>query len=158
VKEIKKITSKRKKTDEDYEKIAELEWYGGLYIDDGKIVVPGENIEAMIVAAAKKNKLGKQFTAGLMCDGSWPLIYDGPKNIDKLWENERYRLMKNVRVGQAKVMRCRPIFRSWKLEFELQWLPELINEEQIDEAVVIAGRIIGLCDWKPKFGRFEIIE
>ena len=38
--EIKALTGKRKKTDEDLKMIERLEWYGGLYEEDGEIVQP----------------------------------------------------------------------------------------------------------------------
>lgn len=51
--EMKVITSKRKKTEDDFERLAQLEWMGGLYLDDkGAPAIPGELIEAMLIGAA----------------------------------------------------------------------------------------------------------
>ena len=43
------ITRKKLKTDADFEKIAQIEWYGSLWAEGGKLVIPGEAIEAMFV-------------------------------------------------------------------------------------------------------------
>lgn len=159
VKEIKKISSKRKKTDADYEEMARLEWMGSLYVNEkGRLIIPGEVIKAMLIDAAKKNKLGKTFKSSVFCFEDPQLEYDGTKAAEKLWEDENFRKVAPVRVGQARVMRTRPMFKDWSLTFEIQYLPEIIDAEQIKDAVVIAGRIIGLCDWRPNYGRFEIKE
>ena len=158
VQAIKQITSKRKKTDDDMLKLADLEYEGGLYLGEkGEVVIPGEIIEAMLKAAAKKKNKGKDFTAGVISDGNWPLIYDGPKSLAKLIADPKFRLMSMVKIGTSKVLRCRPMFKSWELEFVVNYEPSVIDESAVREAVETGGRIIGLCDWRPKYGRFEVI-
>ena len=154
---VKVISAKRNKTESQFAEMGKLEWYGGLYLNDNRrVVIPGQNIEAALIAAAKKNKLGKQFTAGMLSDGAWPLIYDGPKDVDKLWADGRFVDRRRVCISQSSVMRCRPIFKTWSLSFTVHYLPDMLNPQQVTEAVVICGRVIGLCDYVPKFGRFEI--
>lgn len=60
------------------------------------------------------------------------------------------------KLPDPRVMRTRPIFRSWSCAVDIDFLPDQINQRDIVEFVEVAGRIIGLCDWRPKFGRFEI--
>jgi hypothetical protein len=62
-KEIKKYTGKRKKTDEDFEIIADLEWESGLYWKDavGGTFIPAENVEATIRNGAKSIKRVQQY-------------------------------------------------------------------------------------------------
>ena len=58
-KEMKKISSKRAKTESDYEELARLEFMGSLYLNEKKEpVIPGECIEATLINAAKKSKKG----------------------------------------------------------------------------------------------------
>ncbi|MCJ7642387.1 MAG: hypothetical protein MUO29_10895, partial [Desulfobacterales bacterium] len=61
--QIKALTAKRKKTDEDLRQIGELEWVGGLYTEviDGKMVVtqPTSKLRKCFVNAAKITKQGK---------------------------------------------------------------------------------------------------
>ncbi len=156
-KEMKRISSKRKKTDEDYEELAHAEFMGGLYVNEaGRVVVPGVNIESAMVEAAKKLRLGKQAKAGIYCDGDWVLEYDGPKDVEALFRDGRFRDSRGVRVQQSRVQRTRPIFRSWALTFTLHYDAALLNREQVDEMLRIAGPQIGLCDFRPKFGRFRV--
>lgn len=156
-KALKGVSGKRKKTDADYAELARIEWHGGLYVDEEqRIVIPGENIEAMLISAGKKNRKGEAFKAGLLSDGMWRLSHDGPKDIESLWMDDRFRDTRKVGVNGSSIMRTRPIFRKWSLAFEVQYLPDILNKAEVVEAVQIAGRIIGLCDYTPKFGRFEV--
>lgn len=160
VRQIKEITGKRSgKTEADVIRLMDLEFEGGLYLnDDGRVVVPGENIEGMIVGGGVKNERMKKssYQAGVICDDAWPLIYDGPKSLDGLRADHKFRDVRGVVVDNKRVMRCRPIFRSWSLEFTVHYMPETLNPSQVYRAVETAGRIVGLCEYTPKFGRFLV--
>ena len=157
-KELKSLTGKRKKTDDDLKKIAKLEWFGGLYVEGGKPIIPGVAIESMLVNAAKRDRLGKLFKAGLFTNKNFPIIYDGPKDLEKLWKDEKFRLTTSVVVKMSRIIRTRPIFPEWQLETEIVYHPNVLNEVQIMDAFKAAGDFIGLCEWRPKYGRFEIVK
>lgn len=151
---IKPISKKRLKTDADFEQMARLEWFGGMYLHNGLPCLPGEVLEAAFINGARKSKLGKQTQAGLMCPDNYPIIYIGPTDLDELWADENFRLISKVKIGQSSVMRTRPIFREWACEFTLRYDDSLLNEREVLEMVKVTGEQIGLCDWRPKFGRF----
>jgi hypothetical protein len=157
-KALKEITPKQKKTDPDHEAMARIEWEAGLYLDsDLRVSWPGENIQQMLVAAARKTKAGKDAMAGLFVAGMSPIQYDGPTGVEELWEDERFRLRVPVRVKQARVMRTRPIFRDWGIEFAVNYLPEVIKPAEIKSWVQTAGVVIGLSDWRPQYGKFVVV-
>lgn len=154
---IKKISANRKKVDADFEDMARLEWYGSLYLKDGVPCLPGNNLEAALIgrgSAARSQKMGKQAAAALIVPDDYPLEYDGPKDIDELWKDERFRLVSKVRIGTASVMRTRPFFKEWAAIVEVLYVPTSLNEDHICQWMEIAGRQVGLCDWRPKYGRF----
>jgi hypothetical protein len=155
-KQLRKITSKRDKTDADREEMARLEWHGSLYLADGKPCLPGEILEAAFVTAAKKQKKGKQAQAGIFCPDSYPLVYDGAHKPSELWADPQYRLTVGARVQQGRVMRTRPIFREWSCKIQVQYDDSLLNEEEIKHIVRVTGEIIGVGDWRPKYGRFKV--
>jgi hypothetical protein len=159
VRKMKEFTAKKsKKTDDDMVELARLEFLGSLYLTDkNKPCWPGENIETMVRAAARTERRGKDVEKAVLCDGNWPLIYDGPSDPEKLWEDARFRLVKAVKVGPSRVMRTRPIFPAWSLKFTLHYDSELVNREDVVRWVEIAGREIGLSEWRPKHGRFEVL-
>lgn len=164
VRQIKELTSKKtKKTDFDLEEIDRLSYVGGLYLgEDGSPVIPSDNIERCIQLGAQKKRLGKDVAAAVLCaDAEYPLCYRGPKNADELYKDPSFTLRKSVAVQRNRVMRVRPMFPTvWTLTFTLEYDESVINLRAIEEAMKDAGTLVGLGDWRPKFGRFvtEILE
>lgn len=152
-----KLTSKRKKTIDDHKAVSKTEWYGGMYVDeDGAPCLPGEVIEACLVEGAKKYKLGKASKGGLVVLGNYKIKYEGPKSVDKLWEHGGFLKRASVKVGMARVIRSRPIFQSWSCTFDVTWDPALISDESTLREIVDSAGQSGICDWRPKFGRFQV--
>ncbi len=154
---MKAVTSKKKKTEEDYLEMARIEFNGGLYIGDkGQPVLPGELIEACLINGAKATKQGKVAKSALIVDGNFPLDFAGPKTAPELFEDDNHRHTVGVKVGQARVMRTRPKFNDWKLNFDVHYLPESLNPAEVVEFVETAGRVAGLGDGRPRFGRYNV--
>lgn len=155
-KAIKKYTGKRTKTDEDHEMIARLEHAGSLYIDtDIGPYVPGENIARALVDGAKLTKQGIKVTRGVfIATDINPLSYDGPRTIDSLWSDARFRHMASVKIGTSRTMRCRPLFQSWRVQAEGILDPTVLELDDLTTIATNAGQMIGLGDWRPRYGRF----
>jgi len=155
-KKMKTLSRKRDKTDEDLEKLSELEWFLSLYIgDDGQIVMPGENIEAMFIAAAKKEKKGTQAKVGFLCNTACPISYAGPKKPQELLHNRHFVDVRAVRIQKNTVMRTRPIFREWHIDARLSFDPTQFNDASAVLGILkVGGEYIGLGDYRPKYGRF----
>ena len=163
--------SKKVKTEANLVELARVEFMGSLYVDDGEPCIPGEGIEAMIRAAAKQSKQGKQVQTGLFCEGNWKVIYDGPKEPEKLWESRgdaggqdgplagrRFVDRRRCKIQGNAVMRTRPIFPNWELKFVVSFDPEALNRRSVVEFVELAGQVIGLYEGRPRFGRFEVVK
>jgi len=155
-KAIKVVSGKRKKVDADFIEMARLEYLGGLYLKEQRPCVPSFALEAMMISAAKKVKKGADFRSGVLIDDNPFIEYDGPTNPDDLWADDKFRIVAGVKVGQARVMRTRPMFTNWKLTFDVTYINELLNKRDIVEVATIAGWQIGLCEWRPKYGRFTV--
>lgn len=157
---IKAISGKRKKTEDDLMEMARLEHGGGLYHDDETgIYVPGWNIFATIVAAGKLHKLGPTIKrAVFVLDDKVPLQYEGPTSPDGLFSDKRFVDMRGVKVGQSKVNRCRPIFKSWSLKFTATYDENSLQRSELDRCVQDAGSMVGLGEYRPRFGRFEVLN
>ncbi len=154
-KELKKLTGKRTKTEEDHMAIRRMEWEAGLYIHDDRVVIPGENIERALWEGAKKHKAGPKVKAGLFCAGFWPLRFPhrDTAKIEELWDLG-YWNTSSARVQQNRVMRTRPCFAKWALTFELTMMPGQLDQPDVELYVTTAGAQCGLGDWRPKHGRF----
>lgn len=155
---IKEITSKgKKKTDTDLEELMRLEFLGGLYVNEkGRPCVPGIIVEGTIRDGAKKSRSGKDSQCGIISDGDWELIYDGPKDQDELWNDDRFRDFRPVVVGKARVMRMRPKFWPWSLKFTVSYLEEIVSANAVCKWITDAGQYTGMMDFRPRFGRFEV--
>lgn len=163
-KAMKAISGKRKKTDADLDQLALIEFLAGLYVENDDIVIPDHVIEAAIIAGAKKSKSGVQAKTAIFVGGSASLDFDGKPeviNMDTLkalFEGGQHHLSVGVKVGQAKVIRTRPYLRRWSATVELEYDDEFVNRAQAVGFVRDAGRQVGLCDWRPKYGRFDVEE
>ncbi|WP_256573249.1 MULTISPECIES: hypothetical protein [unclassified Pseudomonas] len=114
------LTSKRKKVDDDHVAIAKSEFVAGVYLDERSgIHVPGANFDATFLAGAKLQKLGTHWKRGaLVMTDRATLEFDGPSTPEALWEDPRFVDCRGVKVGQAKIMRYRPIFLDWACQLD----------------------------------------
>ena len=163
-KEIATYTSKRKKTDDDHEEIARLEWLGGMYYD-GKIgpYMPGRMLKSCLINSAKKTKEGPKIRSGvLVATDKAKLVYDGPRDTESLWKVGQFTDIRAVVVQRARLMRCRPIFHEWSCRFEMVFDESVIDSADIFRLLSTAGTMIGVGDFRPEnggdFGRFSVRE
>jgi len=149
-KDIKAISGKKNKTEEDHLAMMRLEWEGGLYIDEEHgPYAPVSYFVAALWGAGGQIKKKSALERGLSLtaeDGSnrVALEYDGPREIKELWDDEEYRDVRSVRVQSSRVSRTRPRFPVWGVT-----LRGFLHEEQVDldvfERIVRdAGRLFGV--------------
>jgi len=154
--EKKSLTAKGKnKSDADQVRIEHLDWLLGLYLDDeGRIVVPGECLEGMLNAGAKKRKKGLKMRAGVRCGFAWPLIYDGPKDLDALYATPKFQRRAMVSVQRNRIMRVWPKFDKWSVEFEITFRSDVITKKDIADMLDVGASELGFMDYRPTFGQF----
>lgn len=151
------LTSKTKKTDDDNSEIAHIEFLGSLYWEsDIGLYLPTWNIVACLLRGATLFKLGKALQRGVAQTSiNTPIVHDGPKTPEELWQREEYRFRKVVANKMNRVMRMRPIFRKWGATVDLLVAEESVSPEDFARVVATAGRTEGLGDArKLGYGRF----
>lgn len=161
-KRLKAISKKRNKSDEDLEALKRAEWEGGLYCDDNNApAIPVDWVLAAALAGGRRYKIGPLIKAGVFTSkrDRFPLEFDFKKktDLDALYA-AGFVDYRGVVVGRARVMRCRPHFPGWSTTVELAYDPETIDREQLVQAIATAGQLIGIGDYRPRFGRFEVHE
>lgn len=156
-KALKTISGKRAKTDSDHEAMAKIEFLGSLYTFKGNVVVPADMIEAVLNEGAKKTREGKLAKAGLYCTEHSLLIYDGPQNPEGLWQDENFRKVSRVKVQGSSIMRTRPFFERWSVNVTIAYNDEVLNGEQVIGFARKAGSLVGIGDWRPRYGRFKVV-
>jgi hypothetical protein len=155
--ELKRLTSKRKKTDEDLRQIEKLEWYGGLYSENGVVVQPTSKLRKCLINTGKISKAGKMVERALSFTTlNVPLIYEGPRNIDELFAQKQYTSRLSVGIGNKRVMRVRPQFNTWALHVEGLFIEDAgLNIDELDHIVELAGLVEGIGDNRVNgYGRF----
>lgn len=157
-KQLKEFTSKRKKVESDFLAMSEIEFKGSLYLYENgnslEVVIPSDVAEASFVNGAKKSKEGMIAKTAIFVNEHTPLMYDGPKDPNELWEDKRFVFVKAVKVGQAKIMRTRAFFKDWQINVKIEFNPDLANIGQVERWVKDAGQQVGIGSWRPRHGRF----
>jgi hypothetical protein len=65
-----------------------------------------------------------------------------------------------VTIQRNGITRVRPAIKAgWVAEFQLMSnLPEYIRPNDLHDVIVNAGRLIGLADFRPTYGRFQLVS
>ena len=155
-----KTSSKR--TDQDRIEIARVEFEGGLYHteEDGPYI-PGKWVSKNLLDAARRGRRGKMVEEGVMVDMGClvnPLLYRGPRDVEGLWGDgeSEYVNFETVRVGMAKVDRCRPIFNEWGFEIDFDVEESVLDFGTFKDIAEIGSRL-GIGDYRTGgYGRFGV--
>lgn len=125
--------------------------------DAGELCIPGEYVRQSIIHAAKYKQDPRSprksamdlFKAGVV--SLTQLATLGTKDWD-------YLDTRRVTIQRQGINRTRPAMKTgWKAEFELQVLtPEYIDETMLYDVLSMSGRLIGVGDFRPTYGRFNI--
>lgn len=156
---LKNVTKKRVKTDDDHREVARLEHAGSMYFDpEIGPYIPADNLTRSLLDAAKKTKAGPKIKEGLLITTDInPLVYQGPRTLDGLWQDESFRFLASAKVTTQRVMRTRPIFRSWTTEAEGFIDTDILDLAELRRIADTAGVRVGLGDWRPRFGRYTAV-
>ncbi len=154
---MKLVSGKRGKTETDYEEMAHIEFIASLYVDEDGPVLPASNIEAMLIMAAKKYKEGLLAKAGMYVKDNPSLHYKGSRDPEEMFKDEKLRDTRAVAVQRSRVMRTRAIFQEWEADVVVAYEDGVINETRVAEWMRIGGTAVGLCEMRPRYGRFEVI-
>jgi hypothetical protein len=166
--EAKSIRDEKKRgssfTTEQADRYYKTLFIGQLYLKDRKKLAvpywPAENVEAMIRSGAKKSKKGQSALVGITVVDDFPLIYDGPKSADALYDDERFRFtsMPMPAGGGPRTVNCRCRFQQWEFKFNVMLDTRVADPESLRRWLDDAGWQVGLSAWTPKYGRFEVVE
>lgn len=131
-----------------------------VYRDDNKnICIPSEYLRMSIISAAKyktdprstRKSAMDLYKAGICCLNTLSSL--GTKKWD-------YDDKRRVVIQRSGINRIRPAMKAgWKACFELMVnIPEYISTIDLHDTIQTAGRLVGLGDFRPSYGRFNVIE
>lgn len=126
--------------------------------DDGGLGLPGEYLRMAMVNAARyqKDPSSPRSNAQRIYKAGVLVLTQIASLGCKTWDYEDRRRAVIQRNG---INRVRPAMKTgWQAEFTVQViLPEYIDETMLRETVDRAGKLVGLGDFRPTYGRFHVI-
>ncbi|MDD3984240.1 MAG: hypothetical protein WC145_13235 [Aliarcobacter sp.] len=137
----------------------------GLYKNkSGQIILPEDVILGAIKAAAVDFKVpgkGKKTYKNYVDSGL-------ELESDALLEPQTYEIdSRPVVVQRSRVIRSRPRFDEWSTEFRIivldtdTWIDPFDKVygggANLRDVIAAAGKYKGLCDYRPRFGRFDVV-
>jgi len=163
---IKTVSQKRKKTDEDHELLARMQFESSAYYDEQiGIYMPVDNLMKCCENGAAKYKESSLVKAGLLIkgfvgkeldNGAAKIIYNGPKTINELYADKRFVSLRMGKIPGSKtsILVARPIFETWSIEFLCEYSG--FTKERLIDYWTAAGRLVGIGAWRPRHGLFNV--
>jgi hypothetical protein len=124
---------------------------------DGRLAIPNEYFRMTIINAAKYKQDPRSPRKSAM-----DLFKAGLANINeycnlglKEWQ---YVDRRRVVIQRNGITRSRPALHvGWKCEVAFEvLLPEYISPELLNETMQSGGRLVGVGDFRPSFGRYQV--
>lgn len=125
--------------------------------EDGLLAIPAEYFRQAIIHAAKFKqdpRSPRKSAMDLFKAAVFPVVTmcsTGQKD----WS---YIDRRRVQIQRNGITRERPALRAgWHVQLDLEVvLPEYVSPELLNEVLQLAGRVIGIADFRPTYGRFQV--
>jgi hypothetical protein len=127
-------------------------------LDNGHLGLPGEYLRQSVIGAARYRqdpRSSRKSAIDLFKAGVITLTEIADLGV-KEWD---YIDRRRVTIQRSGVTRERPALKAgWKATFELLvQTPEYIDQATLLAVLGEAGRLIGVGDFRPTFGRFQVV-
>lgn len=126
---------------------------------EGFLCIPGEQLRMSIVHSAKyrQDPRSPRKSAMDLYKAGIVVLTDLSSTGLKDWDYEDKR---RVVIQRSGITRTRPALnRGWEVSFDIMVnLPEYIDQDDLYDCISMAGRLNGIGDFRPTFGRFNVIS
>ncbi len=145
------------------------EWKEHLYVTKkAQVFQPSNHIEGALVKSAvnfkitgKRGKTYKDLFRAAVFVTPEEILHGikEPKKLDTDADKRLYIDMRPVVVQRARITRFRPAFKTgWELSFQIEVIDADISSVLVQDVLTLAGKSVGIGDFRPKFGRFSVVE
>ena len=147
------------------------EWRQSLYVTDkGEVYQPANHFELAMVKAASNFKItgrrGKTYkdlvSSNVVVDPEKILFGMTITENDDLTtdaDQPLYLDLRPVVIQRARIVRIRPAFKpGWELDFVINVLDDELPANMLQDILTLAGKTVGIGDYRPKFGRFVVTK
>jgi len=163
--------SKAERSDQAKTDPLELErklWREKLYFGaDGLCIIPGENIHECLKQGAQywgqkipgegNRTYTDVFASGTVVENMPLGVHKDSEHIIAFGKSVNANPSKGKRTG-SKVYKIRPLLRPWGGTFVLHTFDARLTPSVLQTVITYAGAFRGLCDWRPTYGRFELVS
>jgi hypothetical protein len=127
--------------------------------EKGEICLPGEYLRQSIVHAAKfrQDPRSPRKSAMDMFKAAIIPLTELASLGTKKWDYDDYH---RVQVQRQGITRIRPAFNAgWRATIELMCnIPEYVDPILLRQVLDDAGRLVGVGDFRPTYGRFVVVD
>lgn len=125
--------------------------------EDGTLGIPGEYLRQSVIHAAKYRQDPRSSRKSAM-----DLYKAGVLSLTQIatlgrkeWDYEDKR---RVSIQRSAITRTRPAIKAgYEVDFQIMVnLPEYIRPADLHDVLVNAGRLVGIGDFRPTYGRFAV--
>jgi hypothetical protein len=128
-------------------------------LENGHIGLPGEYLRQSVIMAAKyrQDPRSPRKSAMDLYKAAVVALTDLADLGTDTWD---YLDQRRVTVQRSAITRMRPAFHAgWVAEFDLQvQLPEYVQPADLLDVLINAGRLVGVGDFRPTYGRFQVTK
>lgn len=145
--------SKAKKTDDVESYVYRLEDGN----PESELAIPGEYMRRAICEAGRYRQDPRSPRKSMLDMLKAAIVVDNLATLGTTqWD---YIHAGRVVIQRNAITRHRPAMRKgWRATFNVQvLLPEYVHDDLLNSLIVDAGRLIGLADFRPSYGRFKVI-
>jgi hypothetical protein len=161
----KRLTGKKKKTEEDLLEIRRLEVLSKCYFDENiGIYVPSTWISAGIAGASfSRAKVSKAAIRSCVfpTEPKIKLHFADEKlvkTLDDIPGNPKFVHTLLLKQQQVRIAKCAPIFHGWNFTTSLEFDPEIIDRADLIGILSFVATYVGFGDFRPTYGRARFTE
>lgn len=154
----------RRRTDDDYLELRDLEMEAKIYWDDelGVYIPTTWILAALCKVSFSQAKIAKADIRGAVfsVESRLPLNYAGKKKVkgvEDVTKNGDFRQMMLLKQGQVKIAKTAPVFHDWSFTGHLEFDDKIIDPDTIEHLLDYASHYGGFGDFRPTFGRAEVV-
>lgn len=134
---------------------------------DGMLYIPGENIHECMKQGAQYwgqkipgegNKTYTDVIASAVVAENMPLgIHKDSDDLISFGKSVNGNPSKGKKSG-TRVYKIRPLLRPWGGSFVIHVFDGRLSIPVLRTVITYAGAFRGLCDWRPTYGRFDLVN
>lgn len=120
--------------------------------------MPGANFQRCLKEVGKKYRLGKDVSRAVIVHNNPDLIYEGPTEAREMFNCRapKFQLCAFTKRGIWVNRLCVPA--GWQVTFYLDLDDEMLGSDVFRRLCHLAGKAEGLGTWRPRYGRFRVLE